>query len=288
MTPMLGLGRTLLKSKGFKASWTPTALSPALWLDANDASTITLNGTTVSQWRDKSGNARHASQDTAANQPTYSTTGLNGRPTLRFNNPTEGRYLLSSANFPSMTSGVSAIVVAQIDTVANYNGYVGVGEMVANTSNFEFYRQVNDDIGSPNSGNLVVIANRGSSTSSKFRNNLNTSPVAGAPHIVTTVISASNNALMSINGEENLATGGEVPGGTFIPQGTGIIRVGIGFLDANTTLSVMRGRISEIVMSASPWSTTNRQRLEGYLAWKWGLVANLPSNHPYKNSPPTV
>jgi hypothetical protein len=32
--------------------------------------------------------------------------------------------------------------------------------------------------------------------------------------------------------------------------------------------------------------TATRQKLEGYLAWKWNLVANLPVGHPYKNSPP--
>lgn len=34
------------------------AAQQALWLDANDSSTITLNGSTVSQWRNKSGNDR--------------------------------------------------------------------------------------------------------------------------------------------------------------------------------------------------------------------------------------
>lgn len=258
----------------------------ALWLDAADSRTIILDGSTVSGWRDKSGNGRHVSQSNKAMQPTYSPTGLNNTPTLRFNTPTEGRYLLSSANFPSMTSGVSAIVVAQIDTAADHNGYVGVGEMVPRTSNFEFYRQANDDVGSPNSGNLVVVANRSSTFKGSVNNN--TAPVAGAPHIATTVISASNNALMSINGGENLASSLslEDPGGTFIPQGTGIIRVGIGFLDANTTLRVMRGRISEIVMSASPWSNTEVQQLTGYLAHRWRLTANLPNNHPFKFRPP--
>lgn len=63
--------------------WTPALLgaSLALWLDADDASTITLNGSNVSQWDDKSGNNRHASQATAANQPAYLTTGFNGKPT---------------------------------------------------------------------------------------------------------------------------------------------------------------------------------------------------------------
>jgi hypothetical protein len=29
-----------------------------------------------------------------------------------------------------------------------------------------------------------------------------------------------------------------------------------------------------------------RQRIEGYLAWKWGLRHPLPANHPYKNASP--
>jgi len=31
-----------------------------------------------------------------------------------------------------------------------------------------------------------------------------------------------------------------------------------------------------------------REKVEGYLAWKWGLQGNLPSSHTYKNSKPTV
>jgi hypothetical protein len=31
-----------------------------------------------------------------------------------------------------------------------------------------------------------------------------------------------------------------------------------------------------------------RQRIDGYLAWKYGLQANLSVAHPYRNAPPTV
>ena len=54
----------------------------AAWFDADDASTITLTGSNVSEWRDKSGNGRHATQATAARQPAYTTNSLNGRPAL--------------------------------------------------------------------------------------------------------------------------------------------------------------------------------------------------------------
>jgi hypothetical protein len=35
--------------------WNPSMISTALWLDAADVATVTLNGSTVSQWNDKSG-----------------------------------------------------------------------------------------------------------------------------------------------------------------------------------------------------------------------------------------
>ena len=35
-----------------------------------------------------------------------------------------------------------------------------------------------------------------------------------------------------------------------------------------------------------PFSTfnSNRQIVEGYLAWKWGLQTSLPSDHPYNSN----
>jgi hypothetical protein len=53
-------------------------------------------------------------------------------------------------------------------------------------------------------------------------------------------------------------------------------------------LFFLNGFISEMVVTNGVLSTTDRQRLEGYLAHKWGLQANLPAGHPFKNTPPTV
>jgi hypothetical protein len=54
------------------------------WWDADDASTITLNSTTVSEWRDKSGNGQHLLQNTALNQPIYTVNAQNGRAVATF------------------------------------------------------------------------------------------------------------------------------------------------------------------------------------------------------------
>jgi hypothetical protein len=42
----------------------------------------------------------------------------------------------------------------------------------------------------------------------------------------------------------------------------------------------------EIVVMSNVPSTIQRQQMEGYLAWKWGLQSNLPASHPYKNATP--
>jgi hypothetical protein len=44
--------------------------------------------------------------------------------------------------------------------------------------------------------------------------------------------------------------------------------------------------VGEMIVYNSAHSTTQRQDVEGYLAWKWGIQATLPSNHPYRNSQP--
>jgi hypothetical protein len=59
--------------------------SLAVWLDGSDSTTVTLNGPTVSEWRDKSGNARHAAQAVGVNQPTYFVADLNGRNNIQSN-----------------------------------------------------------------------------------------------------------------------------------------------------------------------------------------------------------
>jgi len=46
------------------------------------------------------------------------------------------------------------------------------------------------------------------------------------------------------------------------------------------------GRIYEVLFYNLGVTTNQRQQVEGYLAWKWALQSTLPSNHPFRNSPP--
>jgi hypothetical protein len=46
--------------------------------------------------------------------------------------------------------------------------------------------------------------------------------------------------------------------------------------------------LAEIIITDGVLSTEDRQKIEGYLAHKWAITANLPSDHPYKTSKPQV
>lgn len=79
-----------------------------LWLDASNTSSLTLNGSTVSQMNDLSGNGFHATQGTANNQPTYQATGFNSKPTLYFDttdsitsSATVADYILTPTTAPN-------------------------------------------------------------------------------------------------------------------------------------------------------------------------------------------
>ena len=59
-------------------TWTPTSLgsSLALWLDAGDSTTLTSSAGLVSEWRDKSGNNRNATQADPNSQPSTNGSSL--------------------------------------------------------------------------------------------------------------------------------------------------------------------------------------------------------------------
>ena len=61
---------------------------------------------------------------------------------------------------------------------------------------------------------------------------------------------------------------------------------GTAWLNTPTVAIGNYGHICELMFYNGVVPTTQRQQIEGYLAWKWGLQANLPAGHPYINGPP--
>ena len=61
---------------------------------------------------------------------------------------------------------------------------------------------------------------------------------------------------------------------------------GTAWLNTPTVTIGNFGHICELMFYNGVVPTPQRQQIEGYLAWKWGLQANLPVGHPYINGPP--
>ena len=125
-------------SGGFE--WTPANLGTSLklWLDADDASTITLNSNTVSQWSDKSGNENHAVQSIASAQPTYGTRFVNGKNSVSFSNgiylesgftPAMNRTLAVVSVFDSASTGLKISMGARQSS--NERSYIGINGAVS-------------------------------------------------------------------------------------------------------------------------------------------------------------
>jgi len=60
----------------------------------------------------------------------------------------------------------------------------------------------------------------------------------------------------------------------------------IGATGWNVTGENYIGKMREILCYQGNMTSADRQKIEGYLAWKWGVNANLPVAHPHYSSPP--
>ncbi len=82
---------TTLSSTGFNPKSIPGL---AVWLDAQDAGSFTYStGSDVSAWADGSGNSNNATQGTAASQPLYVASGINGKPAVQFFDDSTNKFL---------------------------------------------------------------------------------------------------------------------------------------------------------------------------------------------------
>ncbi len=248
--------------------WRPTEISTALWLDAEDTSTITLNGSTVSQWADKSGNARNATQATAANQPAYSSSNISfvdGSDVLTFgSNDASGTFGYGTNDFAILA------VVNPTARVSTWGSEILTQHIYAVRADFTFRILPAGNLGYGGT-NATTIATSSATVALNVKS-------------ILEVTRTSNTFQLYINGDaDGVGTSADSIGngaGASIGNVFNVVLAGDN--------AFLNGSISEMLVVPTTLSTTNRQKLEGYLAWRWGLQSNLPASHPYKNAPPTV
>ena len=86
---------------------------------------------------------------------------------------------------------------------------------------------------------------------------------------------------MSVNGNLTVSSASTGQSGNF-----NITSYGLGVNTNTGDYFVWNGYYGEVMYFNVQLSDTNRQKIEGYLAWKWGLQASLPGGHPYASAAP--
>ena len=270
--------------------WNPSMLSTALWLDAADASTITESGGAVSQWDDKSGNGRNATQPTSGNRPTYQSSVQNSKNVIRFNSASSQFLTCSNTAgaFNYLHSGQGLIIaVVKVGTTADPNALYGVlgnaGAFNSNRRGFSLYWD--DRISVPSSNRIGVSAYDGLNNN-VYSVNQEDILLPQSFGIAGALIDAANG--IADNRVALLINGSTYTGNTNTATvSTGDASFDFQLGDYATGSAYLQGDIGETIIVPGAVSTLNRQKLEGYLSHKWGLTANLPSDHPYKLVGPT-
>ena len=261
------------------ALWTPTEIPTVGWWDAADTATyfdatsggsvITTHNALVRRWNDKSGNASNATEASgAAPRIQLTSNQLNSLPVMWFAAAADSQFnVAASASFvPDLLSFCVVMRTSSGDTNRGVLGRWG--------TNGNFWLAIHRD----NSPFFPAVLLR-DSANTIFLGALATSQLnTGVGRIFGGVFETGGNTQAVIDGA--------VEGSNPQPSnrsGTSIMTIGSYTTGANAT--GLTGDIAEVVMWRSAVAIT-RQKVEGYLAWKWGTQGLLPANHPYKNAAP--
>ena len=268
--------------------WNPSMISTALWLDAADASTITTVSGGVSQWSDKSGNTRHATQATTGNRPATGTATLNGRNVIRYDATDDFLSLSNTAGLTSATAfyffGVRrSSVAAAADTVtarsflATATGVYFIGA----DSSVSLSNETTVFLVGPDSSSGGFSTPRSGATSTGYTRSANAAEIY---HVfgqnTGTLFGARVNGSAVTSFVQDQAGGNRAPN-ICNPALTGFNVGGNGGASNGAIVD-----FAEMLVLTTAPTLDNTQRIEGYLAHKWGLGANLPNDHPYKTIGP--
>jgi hypothetical protein len=222
------------------------------WVKA-DAITGLSDGNSLATWTDQSGNGYNATASGTA-EPTYKVNILNGLPVVRFNGSSNR---MQTAAF-NLNQPFSLFVIGM--QLAGRNVDTFISDLSG--TGFNLTPQY---AGTYNSIWLYVPG--------------------GGLYFQPVTLTTYNIAGGEVNGTSSLLdwngnVGGQLQG-TLGSSGSSGVSIG-----GNSAGDYLGGDIAEAIVYSQALSTTNRQIIEGYLAWKWGLETSLPSGHPYYSTPP--
>jgi hypothetical protein len=251
--------------------WTPALVRPAVWLDAADLSTITIS-TGVSEWRDKSGNGANATQAASAARPAYSPVAFSGLPGITTDGADDRLEIVTTLSQGNLTHAVYWVmrVIGAGSGSDGYRPLIGVRPSAG------------QDLGA-----LIYRNPSGLAASYPYYAQPTIGSFDGGPAIAAN--NTSNIFAFQLNGTGWGAWQNGILLGTTSPAAGAPTTVNTGFfLGCQLSPGRFTNAVYAEVLGFSFATTLTRLRIEGYLAWKWGLTGNLPATHPFKNRPPLI
>jgi len=232
--------------------WQPTSI-PGLqmWLDGQDPlgnSGVASLGSTVTTWIDKSGKGNSGTGGNSGVTMTNKGIAFNG----------SGGYI---TNYTAHATQETGFIVFTANNISGYQGLIGSAGTGARSLNI---------LNIPNLLNIMII--------------WVVSGTIGLTGGVTYLLSYSYNSKGS-----NIYTNGNSSGSDGRNPGynSGITYIGQTAIAAETDpVYKFTGTISEVLIYNSALSQSQRQVIEGYLAWKWSIQSQLSISHSFLNRPP--
>jgi hypothetical protein len=233
-----------------------------LWLDGQDSSSVELSDNLVSTWNDRSGDYSEEYNNFSIFDGTITyakPSGINNRPAIYFETA-PSTYLYRTFNI-APTNELSLFMI--VYHVSNEGG------------NSELFYSINpgyayfDLFSNTNNPSGLLSINIGDTTQVSTDRD-----IRGSISLVDVI--ATSTADVYVNGTQ---TNNDIARGVLSLNN-----------DIKWAISGggFKGYIGEVITYPSGLSNIDRQRIEGYLAWKWGIQNNLPTNQPYKTAPPIV
>ena len=226
-----------------------------LWLDASDASTITID-TGVRGWADKSGNGRNASQTATNSQPAWTQNALANKPVLTFDGLNDSLYLpvldLSAWTIFIVCNRTAGVTNASLLQLAK-----------ASFSTETALVALNDSTNGP------LLVGSGSTGSAKYGKGGSLS--AGTSRVITAKWAGAGTDGASYYAAWDSGASVSLTDSASIPQysGTGS-RIGASW-SSGSLQAFFRGQIAEVIVYSSALDDGPRDATEKSLLRKWGL-----------------
>lgn len=245
------------------SSFTPSDISGIqLWVDAQDATSYTNTAGALTALTDKSGKGVTL---TPVNSPTISTNAnLGGKTVFRFNGTSQ--YVQTNLDIgEDVFANLSVIIVTKQTAQAG-------GPWGGDDGGWD--RFLLDDT----QNGLTSTTTDGSAKQQGTWNSTTANIIV--TEFQEDVVSGSN---LYFNGSAQYGAGFTANHG---PQTDAFLQIASIGGSPGVTKRLFVGDIGEVIIYDSVLSTTDRQKLEGYLACRWSLQASLPAGHPYQSDCP--